>query len=171
MDVQRAPGFIACLVHHCVTLAFSFPFFRLLSLFLLLPASNPRLSGPLPSCDFKGRLSGLAAYSAPHTGSDCVLLLLFPSSHLSLPHTNFTVSHIKTCTMALRVSFLGRSVVATEVQLYRLENSHILWHGNKKKQKKRGRKPKVSSLVVVGSIPQLHVTFDQSCRLDQSVNM
>lgn len=63
---------------------------------------------PLASCNFKGDFHGLPAFSVPHSGSGCVFLLLFPiQSPHSAPHTNFTESRIKTCTMALRVSFSG----------------------------------------------------------------
>ena len=100
--------------------------FSSFSLFLLCLVSSPCLLFLCPLVILRGDFLVYQHTLFPHNGSDCVLLLLFPSSHLSLPHTNFTVSHIKTCTMALRVSFLGLNVAATKVQFCQPEKSHIL---------------------------------------------
>lgn len=63
--------------------------FLTFSLFFYFPrlAFQSWSLAPLPSCNFKADFLVYQHSPFTHSGSGCVFLLLFPSSHLALPHT------------------------------------------------------------------------------------
>lgn len=75
-----------------------------------------------------------------------------PGTWLRATYQLYWVSY-KTCTMALRVSFPGLSVVATKVPFYQLESSHTLWRVIKEN---RGEACRVTVLLLL-ALPSGHI--------------
>lgn len=96
------PVFMTSLHYRCLRLVFSFPYF----LFLFSVYSHPGCqSSSRPLVFLREILWFTSILHSPQWLGLCVPLVISIQS----PHsaTYFTVSHIKTCTMALKVSFSG----------------------------------------------------------------